>query len=183
MAGKQITLFCAEDQPRPRSGELLAQAVGLWSRENGVPRDKLSMARTDRGKPFFPDAPQVHISVTHSGRFWLCALAEQPRGVDLQQIRPVEAEKLARRFFHPQEADYVAAHPESFFRVWCAKESYVKLTGAGISDRFGEFSVVRDGAIRGETEKTEFSFLPFAEGYVLCFCTEVPFELRRWMLT
>ena len=85
MAGKRITLFCAEDQPRALSGALLEQAIGLWSRENGIPRDKLS--------------------------------------------------------------------------------------------------VVRDGEIRGETEKTEVSFLPFAEDYVLCLCTEVPFALRQCMLT
>ena len=51
-------------------------------------------------------------------------------------IRDRRYVNMAKRFFHEKEADYVQekAPYQRFFRVWAAKESYVKYTGKGIDE-------------------------------------------------
>ena len=118
-----------------------------------VEESMLYVAKTTLGKPYFPKLPNLHLSISHSGAFWVCALAPMEVGVDIQEhtiqrreTRPeamVRFCKMARRFFHPVEAKYVEA--ESFYRffgVWAARESYVKYTGQGIDASFSEHCVI-----------------------------------------
>ena len=39
-------------------------------------------------KPWFPDYPHLHFSVSHSGSLSLCALGETPVGADVELVRP-----------------------------------------------------------------------------------------------
>lgn len=100
----------------------------------------------EHGKPFFVEYPQIHFSVSHSGTYWCCAFAPNQVGLDIQQIQsaekcpPARMARIAERFFHPSEREYLL-HGGSFFRVWAAKESYVKYTGEGITQNFASFAV------------------------------------------
>ncbi len=110
----------------PRSGRrdsawgisLLAWAVRrVW----GLPLPEL--AEDEHGKPFFPEYPRCHFSLSHSGGFVLCGLDCAPLGVDVQlrrPLRPGTAEKLM-----PEGADL------DFFQLWALRESYLKLDGRG----------------------------------------------------
>ena len=71
----------------------------------GLSDDDFTVARAERGKPYFPNTPSVHFSVSHSGDIFACAFSDAPVGVDIQEYkhRPDEAErckKIAARFFH-----------------------------------------------------------------------------------
>ncbi len=114
--------------------------------------DALLIAREEKGKPYFPKLPDVHFSVSHSGKYFACAMSDIPVGLDIQEHtrRKNESEedadvrrmKIARRFFHPDETEYASrGSAVRFFKVWTAKESYVKLTGKGIDADFSGFSV------------------------------------------
>ena len=46
------------------------------------------LARTERGKPYFPQFPGLHFNLSHSGQLTLCALSHLPVGVDIEQLRP-----------------------------------------------------------------------------------------------
>ena len=124
--------------------------------------------RTPQGKPYFPEAPELHFSVSHSGAYWACAFSDAPVGLDIQMHQHNSYERLANRFFHPEEAAYLAAKafsPEAFFRIWTAKESYLKRTGEGLPGGLSTFSVLSplpDGA--------EFTYLAAPEGYTMCLC-------------
>ena len=62
---------------------LLREAVRLtWGWEE-LPR----LEREERGKPWFPDHPQRHFNLSHSGKMALCALADGEVGVDIQEMR------------------------------------------------------------------------------------------------
>ena len=123
--------------------EFQFQDVDIWHIE-----------RTDRGKPYFPNQPKLHFSISHSGDYWACAMADQPVGLDLQEHVARKDEtteaaaarycRMAQRFFHPREAEYVKQQDsyQRFFQIWAARESYVKYTGQGIDDHFGEFCVL-----------------------------------------
>lgn len=138
-----------------------------------VPRE---IRREGNKKPVF-DTDGIHFSVSHSGRYWSCTVSDSPVGIDIQEHKSCRYEMIARRFFHPQEALFVLACPaERFFPVWTAKESYVKYTGEGITDRFPSFSTVQNEKIVG-CGSTFLQFVSVADDYTLCLCTAAPAEI------
>lgn len=156
--------------------------------------ETLLVSRTPRGKPFLPHFPDLHISVSHSGEWYICAISNQPVGIDLQKHALLHSEtqeqalirycKIARRFFHPSEADFVDADPKNrFFPVWTAKESYVKYTGQGMDQYYDAFCVLDEVAslptgIPWQAEQVSFFQIPFSDTYTFCICTAVPCDCR-----
>ena len=128
---------------------LLASA---WSRFAGgkMPRPGVLPG----GKPWFPQAPQIHFSLSHTAGLVLCALGEIPVGADAErprQLRPGTAEKLMT----PREAaDF------DFFQLWTLRESYFKLTGRG-GPRGPRFCRTAEG-IRCEDGDVYFSLYEIA---------------------
>lgn len=83
------------------------------------------------GKPFFPDYPQIHFNLSHSGPYALCALSGGPVGVDIEEIRPRGA-RLPAYAFNPAERDWFEARGggwENFYTLWTRKESWCKRAG------------------------------------------------------
>lgn len=141
----------------------------------GLDPDTCPIERTEKGKPYFPSRPEVCFSVSHSGDYWACAVAEQPLGLDLQKHKGGRLEDIARRFFHPQEADWLERNGiEYFYDVWAAKESYVKWTGQGIDRYFDDFSVVENDKLAENGEGYHFYRFHWKQEYSLCLCGQQP---------
>lgn len=132
--------------------------------------DETSYCIAERGKPFFKDSP-IHFNVSHSGKYWVCAMSLVPVGIDIQEHIPGRNVKaIADRFFTTREADFLFADGyEHFYDIWAAKESYVKLTGTGIADSFDKFSVV--GKLPGHGK-----MIMLDEAYSCCLCSEKEFD-------
>ncbi|MGN0363205.1 MAG: 4'-phosphopantetheinyl transferase family protein [Bilifractor sp.] len=137
-----------------------------WKNLSDAQKHPAAILKTDKGRPFLringctretdPSIPDI--SVTDSGMYRIIGVADRRIGIDLQQNvlhSTTDSEedarrcrKLASRFFHPCECAYVlAAETEiqiirRFFRIWTAKEAYVKYTGSGIDGSFSTFSVI-----------------------------------------
>ena len=107
-----------ELSPHAAVRSLLADAVAVFA---GIPLP--AVERTNQGKPYFPDHPELFFSLSHSGSLVLCALGDQPCGADVQEPR-ILSEKVLRRCFDPDEL--AAADP---IAMWCLKESFIKMTG------------------------------------------------------
>lgn len=135
----------AEVQARAWLGELL-----------GCAPEAVPLRRDARGRPrLVGDAAGCDASWSHSGDRLLLAFGRGVAlGVDLERERPrPRAMALARRFFAPEEADWLASQPEqarepAFVRLWCAKEAVLKAHGRGLAFglqrlRFAE----REGAL------------------------------------
>lgn len=124
------------------------------------------------GKPFFPDMPDLHFSITHSGDYWLCAFASKPVGLDLQIHKSfLSPGKLSQRFFHPAEDRFLRENDyEKFFSLWTAKESWVKYTGRGFHDDPASFSVVSEDGMFPFINGGIFHQPHFRDGYSLCLC-------------
>lgn len=177
---------------KKKTEELLEIAAARYwgATEKGENR---RLVRPAGGKPRFINAPGEEFSVSHSGDWWVCALADRPVGIDLQQHTRLKGEepdaaasrygRMAARFFHPEEKEYVLEKDvyRRFFRIWAAKESYVKYTGQGINSDFGKFSVLPEGGFRLEEKAGKtlswraagawFIQVPAPPGYTLCFCS------------
>lgn len=159
-----------------RCASLFGQGLGI---EGGV---FSRIERTERGKPFFPDAPGIFCSVSHTAGCWACAVSDAPVGLDVEKNRQCDFAAIARRFFHAKEAEYAAKSPEAFFAVWTAKESYVKLLGQGIDDGFARFSVVQKGSIAETLGDVQLCPIFLEPGYAMCICGENLGEIQKvWM--
>lgn len=103
------------------------------------------------GKPYFPDRPDLHFNLSHSGDMALCVLSGAPCGCDIQRTEDAEP-RVADRFFAPEEKQRLAEAPEEmkktvFCCLWTLKESYLKATGKGLSRPLNSFAV-----LPGETQ-------------------------------
>ena len=99
---------------------------------------------------------RLRFNVSHSGDLWACALAVGVEvGLDVEEIRPERAvESIARRYFSPEEADFVLAldgaeRAAAFHRVWTRKEAWLKAQGFGITIPLDSFSVIRGDRVGG----------------------------------
>lgn len=111
----------------PRLGTTPA-ALPLWRDAHGRPRLGAPHAGEDVGW-------------SHSGAGLLVAHARGAIvGIDLEHERPRRRPaELAARFFHPDEAAWLARQPAgaardaAFLRLWCAKEAVLKAHGRGLA--------------------------------------------------
>jgi len=120
------------------------------------------------GKPVLRDFPGLHFSLSHSGNAVLCALDRRPVGADIEMIRRKNLEHLLSVFSDPEQASIALADsPETCFtRLWTRKESYLKLTGKGLTGTkaLREIPTEDNGAVHFETVIRE------AEGFVYTVC-------------
>lgn len=136
--------------------------------------------RRSGGKLYFKYHPEIHFSISHSGEYWACAFSDAEVGLDVQiEEHHHRIEKIARRFFSPEEQEYLERCDfDEFYDVWAAKEAYLKYTGEGLAKGLGKFSVVRDGYLGetlslGETAKSAcLQKVDFQIGYHMWICTD-----------
>ena len=91
--------------------------------------------RGERGKPFFPDLPGMHFSLSHSGSFCLCALSPSPVGADIEAVR-IRGEVLLRRGLTEAERVWCLAAGDPWPRfclLWTRRESRCKWSGRGLT--------------------------------------------------
>lgn len=100
----------------------------------------IRFAKTDYGKPYLLDYPTVNFNISHTGDDLLIAISLVGAiGVDIEQERQLNTPllDLARRCFAPEEIAYWQQLPVNlqlaeFYRLWTAKEAFVKAVGRGI---------------------------------------------------
>lgn len=95
------------------------------------------IAENNWGKPIFSRHPGLQFSISHSGDFVACVLAEHSVGLDIQQHRTV-SHRLLRTLDSEEREQF------SFFQVWTLRESLFKLSGKGQDLRRSHFK--RDAA-------------------------------------
>ncbi len=161
-----VIYYCKWDRKSGRkSHDLLRKAVEDFL--GGKQEPFTVCSDTEHGKPYIKELPDVHFSISHGGGFWACAVGDCEAGLDLQDVREADTERIARRFFDPSEVAWLAEHDgaEAFFRIWAKKESYVKYTGKGLAEGLDGFSVV-EGVPACQQE------VPFYDGCLLVLTTE-----------
>jgi 4'-phosphopantetheinyl transferase len=100
----------------------------------------LPVAHTTAGRPYLPDRPDLHISLSHDGHLVAAAVGVGVEvGIDVQ--RPTRASAgLLRRCCPPATRAALAAlgddeRDHEFARIWTVQEACVKSTGAGLRGR------------------------------------------------
>jgi 4'-phosphopantetheinyl transferase len=113
-------------------------------KEEGIIADYPILPVTDeRGKPhFYTDdsrTDEIYFSLSHSGRYSVCAIGEYEIGVDIEKIADFK-DDISKRFFYPPELKYVH-DSNSFYRIWTLKEGYLKAVGMGMALALDSFGV------------------------------------------
>ncbi|BBA79124.1 4'-phosphopantetheinyl transferase [cyanobacterium endosymbiont of Rhopalodia gibberula] len=114
----------------------------ILGRYLNIPASTVEFTYSSRGKPRLTNklvGNGLQFNLSHSHELAIYGVTcNHIIGVDLEYIRPMsEAKKLAKRFFCSQEYHHISllTSPDlekTFFKLWTAKEAYLKATGEGI---------------------------------------------------
>lgn len=98
----------------------------------------------DNGKPYIKGVKDFHFNLSHSGDYSVCTVSNKIVGCDIELIKNIDF-KLADRFFNQKEAELIKNQQTNeqkldlFFRIWTLKESFIKATGKGLSEKLQSF--------------------------------------------
>ncbi len=90
---------------------------------------------SESGKPL---CEGICFNLSHSGDMVLCAVSKAAVGCDIERVKDAPFE-IIDKVFLPNEKKYIAEAQRAkdkarrFFRLWTMKESYIKMTGEGLS--------------------------------------------------
>ncbi len=130
-----------------------------------------AIAYEEKGKPYLSGREDICFNISHSGDYVCVAVSSLPVGIDIQenpgkQSAAVYGEcptgdsryttggqeeiyrkerKIAERFYTASDRKRLALCGEEygdlFYRMWSIKESYIKLTGEGMSQGLSGFEI------------------------------------------
>lgn len=147
-----------EDQERSLcAGLLLDYALMRFGRREKTEEIGIS----EHGKPVLLSCPELFFNLSHSINLVMAVTSDRPCGCDVEEVRKAVA-GVSRRFFCEEECQEIFSCPEGvqrdrmFTRFWTMKESYVKMTGTGLTIPLDSFrillprkmtvgSIIRDG--------------------------------------
>ena len=119
--------------------KLLSVAAGFMLKYIvGAGNDK-KIIYNEHGKPYLEHGPFFNIS--HSGKIVVLAVSKNEIGIDTE-IRDEVNDRIIRRCFTDDEAEFSALSTENYLKVWTAKEAVLKLLGTGFSYSPKNFSVL-----------------------------------------
>lgn len=108
----------------------------------------------DRGKPSLAGSALeclLQFNVSHSQGYALYGFTRDGLiGVDIEHLREMpDAAKIAQRFFSTREFDLIASlqgqqRQNMFFKLWTAKEAYLKATGTGLAGSLADVEIFFD---------------------------------------
>lgn len=117
--------------------------------------------KTEQGKPYLADYPDVHFNISHSERIAACMVESRQCGIDCEKVREYRPNVMKRAFSEKEQA-LIESAPENerdmlFFTIWTLKEAYIKAIGKGLSFPMNEAEFfIEDGNIISNIKDYEF---------------------------
>lgn len=159
-----------------REGQCLCAGAGLLMKhalsEAGC--ERFNIISGANGKPYIEGRKDLFFNLSHSGKMVICALAPCEVGCDIERIRP-SVSRIAGRYFTEEEQEFSAHSQKNFFRMWTLKESFLKVTGKGLSLPLNSFNIsVKDNeiTISQSVDSRSYSFKEYYgfDGYCCSVC-------------
>ena len=171
---KVIRYRMPDDRKRSLGAGIILREI---LRENGLNESDLRYSENEK-----PVADSVFFNVSHAGDYVVGVSSDCEVGCDIEKIRKAPME-IAQRHFRATESAYIDASTDrdkAFFTLWTLKESYMKMTGRGMSLPLDSFEVVpqREEFILGKSvEKGCFFKTAEFDGHIFSVSRELPFNL------
>lgn len=176
----RVYLFEKKTDCGAESRELLMEVLAMYCADYGIDfnRESTKIEDGDHGKPVSMKKKgdswilreDLHFSVSHTRNWWLCAVYDQPIGVDIEERGRVISSAAAEKVFTPEEREWlsqVGFTSDHMLDLWVRKEAYVKYLGTGISEGLQTFSAAGQGELFeyvGEEGKAAFCSFLIPEG-------------------
>lgn len=152
--------------------------------EYGLRERDIIYGKNENGKPFFRDNPEIHFNLSHSGDYVMAVFSDKEIGCDIQQMKRADL-RIAKRFYAPEEYEYVmrrmeSGRQEAFYRIWVLKESFLKAVGTGMALSMTDFSIqMEDDRVIGVRQNVRdknylFEEYDYVSGYKAASCLELP---------
>ena len=166
-----------EDAQRSLIGDILARYAVC--KRTGVKNKDIVIRANEYGKPILLEPNGIHFNISHSKKWVVCAIDNNPVGIDVETINQIDFD-IAKRFFSKGEYNAILSQSEEmrlkyFYMIWTLKESYTKALGKGLSIPLNSFCInISDDNINLITsdQTAEFyfhqSFLDDSTVYALC---------------
>lgn len=180
---KEKTLRYRQEQKRKQSlgvGILLKQCLDQY----GINIEEIRYG--ENGKP---QIDGLYFNLSHSHDMAVCVISDGMVGCDIEKIGKLR-EGIAERFFTENEIKHLEQFEgelkrDEFFRLWTLKESYMKMTGEGMSlalDRF-EFKFSDNIKLYRDGKLCDCNIMEYeVPGYKLSVCAEEnEFDTIKWV--
>lgn len=102
-----------------------------------MPPNKIEFELLEYGKPVIKGANECQFSLSHSGKWVVCAVSSSLVGIDIEK-KDERHTQIAKNYYTEYEnnriqmiSDY-EGRIEEFYKIWTLKESYMKITGLGL---------------------------------------------------
>lgn len=147
--------------------------------EKGLSESSLKYSENE--KPF---ADNLFFNISHGCDYVVGVVSDCEVGCDIERITSAPLE-VAEHYFCPGELAYIKNAEDkdkAFFTLWTLKESYMKMTGLGMSLPLDSFEIVPTAsgfAIGNASEKHCFFKTVEFEDYIFSICNENNFTLAQ----
>lgn len=173
------------DAYRTVVGELITRAV--VAKTHGK-RDFTPFLRSPENRPSLPGYGAYDFNVSHSGNWVVVGYAAAgPIGIDVEEAVEIDDLVPLRVFTHAELAAFASAadRRKTFFEMWTAKESVLKMLGTGLTLAPQSFTLAPDSA--GRRSANEYPWCTIEtrwidEKHALSVCgttAAFPSEIRR----
>ena len=147
--------------------------------ENGLTESCLRYSDNEK-----PVVDGLFFNVSHAGDYVVGVLSDCEVGCDIEKNANAPLE-VAEHYFYHSELAYIKAaknKDKAFFTLWTLKESYMKMTGRGMSLPLDSFEVVptEEGFVLGKSSERPcfFETMEF-DGYIFSVSSERAFSLHN----
>jgi 4'-phosphopantetheinyl transferase len=175
MQRRAKVLRCKQKKDRMR-----ALAAGLLLRlgmeERGIDYERAVFAEDGAGKPLLLSDPTFCYNISHSGDYAACGVWDRELGLDIECITErFSGERGSRLMKQVAVHSFTEAErklldetneeqrPETFAKIWTAKESYAKYKGTGIAMDFSAIDTTKESGFFG-TRLCDFYISAYAGG-------------------
>lgn len=133
------------------------------------------------GKKRVKGFDEFSFNVSHSGEYVVVGISVKDIGLDIEQVKEIEYEDIAKSFFTNEELVYIKGidkqkQLDRFYEIWTLKEAYIKNRGVGLSMPLNSFNIkiknriFIDGIDRNLKERIIFNQIDILNGYKLAIC-------------
>lgn len=174
-------LINRQDKLRALIGEILIRTMIV--EERSIDNGDIIFEKNRYGKPYLRNYQGLDFNISHSGDFVICAIDNKPIGVDIEEIKNIEYQDIAKEFFTFSEFQYITKRDShsclsKFYEVWTLKESYIKCCGKGLTIPLKSFSIDKDNyggikIVHGRREENyTLETFDFHMGYKVSVCSK-----------
>jgi len=146
------------------------------------------------GKPVLKYHPEICFSLSHSGDYAICTIGDRTVGNDIEYVKEGRL-KVADRLFAGEELAWLydagtkSERTQRMFRLWTMKESFLKVTGRGMSLPLKDFVIHMDeesgrARVRHSVDAKYYYMREYREidGYCTAVCAQESGDMAYSMI-